>query len=392
MLFLKREPKKLSLIINVDSFFIEGAIYNREEQNFLKAAEILGTADLTQGDINLNFSKNLENKLKRSFRQIIEKTNSLKKRIDYCFIVFSSPWLISRTHFVKIKRDKPFLASKEEFDKILKDETAPFAKEIKSRFSAEYLKFIETDVMKFFLNGYETVSPFGGSAKSLDLCLYLSAIKNSLFEFISELTKISLGLTPEFLLIKSRSAVFFQVLKDFLAFDKGAIFVDIGRDMTDILLIKNNYIEETVTLSRGYNIFVRRLMNALNLSHNEAESLFERHQKNLLEQSFQQKISDVLKEARKEMLDYFHKALKELSADHFLPQNLFLFSTKPVSKEFFFGDFKDLKEDFSIQEVSLKPLANYLKAPEEILKTYNPFLLVEIAFFKKIRSERSEQM
>lgn len=395
MLFFKKRSSDddFGLIIFLDGFSVTAAILKYKAKNFLETLEILSKDSLLENDLD-PVAKNLEARLKRIFANISEKAPSFsrkfsgrhlfKSKINGCLCVISSPWYLSETHSVKMKREEPFIITKEEFDKILKDENSLFFKKLKNEFSAGNFKFIEAEISDVFLNGYETPVPFGKRAKKAEFLIYLSAVKKSFFDGADNSIRQNLHLSEEkSFFIKTVPPLLFYQFKDILNFEKEAILADVGSETTEIILIKNNHIEETASFGKGSNFFIRRLMNVFSASSAEAESMFLSARQNLLNPDSSQKIDSVLKDSRKDWQNSFCGILRELSGDYFLPPKLFIFSTIPSPEEFLFPGNLACDFNMDIKGISAKTIASYFKISEGNLKNFSPAMLAGAMFLNK---------
>lgn len=395
MLFFKKRSSDddLGLIIFLDGFSVTAAILKYKAKNFLETLEILSKDSLLENDFD-PIAKNLEARLKRIFANISEKAPSfsrkfsgrhlLKSKINACLCVISSPWHLSETHSVKIRKEEPFIITKEEFDKILKDENSLFLKKIKNEFSVGDFKFIETEIADVFLNGYGTSAPFGKKAEKAEFFIYLSAVKKSFFNSVDNSIRLNFHLTEgKSFFIKTAPSLLFHQFKNIFNFEKEAILADVGSETTEFILIKNNRIEETASFNKGSNFFTRRLMNIFNASSAEAESMFLSGRQNFLNDSSRQKIDSVLKDSRKDWQNSFCGIFRELSGDYFLPSKLFIFSAIPFSEDFLFPGNSVCDFNMDIKGISSKTVASYFKTPEGNLKNFSPTMLSGAMFLNK---------
>lgn len=359
MKFFSKKQKRggYILIIDINDFSFEAAIFSYERGGApYKLVEFLEKGNLIHENLEAT-AKNIEIQIERALRKIIDKAVRAGKKISYCLITLSPMWRVSESHLVKIKKDIPFVFLKKDFDELLKNENSIFLKNLKNTFNSARLKFIEADIMSVLLNGYPSHTPFDKSAKTVELHIFISALEKKLFDLINNLLKIRLNLSFEenTLLLKSGAEVFFVALKNFLPRDR-ALLVNVGSEITEIIFVKNGYIEETVHFNHGADFFVRRVMSGLKISFELAESYFARFKNNLLDAGAEEKFKNIVSGAARDFQNHFLEATREISANHFLPQDLFFLSLKPLPQDLFALKNKDGDQIFNVHKISLKEL------------------------------------
>ena len=146
-LFKKKE--KYTVVFDINSASIGAAIIKH----------VLGEKPeiITTDRVNINFLMDVDFKafsrctidsFKRILKNIIKK---FPKKIDLITCVFSSPWYISQTRIIKIKKDEEILVDKFFIDKILEKEKIIFKDKWDRKEEAD---FVEQEIMAVNLNGY----------------------------------------------------------------------------------------------------------------------------------------------------------------------------------------------------------------------------------------------
>src|SRR3989344_6262569 len=107
------------------------------------------------------------------------KKNVRPREIDFVFVVFSSPWYLSQTRIVQMKRPRKFVIAKKLLEDLVFEEIEIFKKKSQEKFSlpAAELEVLEHDIMKVVLNGYEVKDPIKKEARELVVALYASIFR-----------------------------------------------------------------------------------------------------------------------------------------------------------------------------------------------------------------------
>lgn len=338
---------KSALLVNIHDFTVESMVLDS-----------MNTATVINGIKE-------EVSLKRALTKISGKFDCLKY-----FIVLSYPWSVSQTHLVRARKDAPFIFSEKDFNEILKNENSLFLKNLKSNFNPDYFKFMEADIMKVFLNGYEIsdLNPFKKKIKNIELSIYMSAIKKEVFEAV--LSAFNSGFQKKDLIIKTRPAIFYSVLKYFDKNSKNFIMADLREETTEIILIKNDCIEETICFNKGYNFFVRRIMDNLNIPFIEAVSVFDRLNKNILEDNKRHELKNILKSAENDFKESFLKVAEDLGGGYFLPKDLWYFTGNFMGNQFFEIKNKQGENIFEPKEIPAEAKGSFLSLQSSYFKRY----------------------
>lgn len=371
------------LLIDINDFSFEAVIFSKRKglDYTYKLTETLEKGVFLQESLEITVS-NIEIQLERHLRKIVDKVLLINKKIDFCFISFSPIWRISQSHLVKIKKETSFIFTKNDFEEIFKNEDSSFFKKLKDNFDFKHVKIIETDITHVLLNGYETNSPFGKTAKTFEFHIIVSVIQKKLFDFINNLFKIRLNLSFEDnnLLLKSDVEVFFTVLKNFLPLDN-SLLVNIGGETTEIIFIKNSYIEEIVGFNKGVDFFTRRVASSLKTSLSLAESNILRFYNDALEDNAREKLKKIFLGAACDFQKHFLDAVSEINTNYPLPQDLFVLSIKPLPQDLFVLKNQNGDIFFNIHKISLNEI--FLKKEDVCYNNSSSSLCLLSVFLNK---------
>lgn len=262
---------------------------------------------------------------------------------ETAFCALSSPWHISQTRTIVLKKDKPFTVTKKLIDELVSEEIGNFKKSplVKEKVGSDKNMLIENEIIQVKLNGYETTSPEGKSAMTLQIFLFLSLAPESIIN--SFLEKIKKVFNIEKIFFNSFPLVSFSAVKK-VSGQQNFIFADISGETTDVSLVKNGTLCEIVTFPVGKRSVVRELSSKLNTSFEEALSLFYLYQEKKLSDEEEEKLRAILSNAAKNWLEPFRNALIELGDGFSLPSSVFFTSDKDAEKWF---DALIKKEDYS---------------------------------------------
>ena len=294
--------------------------------------------------------------------------------------VFSSPWFSSKTKIITVTREKPFEVKKDFFSQLIEEEEKNFIVGKK-----ENSLFIEHEVIKTELNGYYVKNPAGKTARSVKSYIYLSAGVEKAMELAEkEIEKVFIH-TP--LKFATSSLVVFKVLSDIIKSRDGFLIIDIGGETTEINLIRNNALEQSVSFSKGNNFLFRKVSVALNTFLREASSIVKAYASGHRTLESSDKIAAAIKDSAGEWRDYLKNSLVEMTQESLLPQNIFIIGDDPVCR--FFSSCLE-NSDFSEFTILRKPFIAQKINPEWLTRYFNPsspnkdiLLMIEAVYANK---------
>jgi len=187
-----------------------------------------------------------------------------------CLCVLSSPWFLSQIKIINARREKSFKITKEFFENLIKLEEENFRVKAEALWKSDP-EFIEREIVKTELNGYETKSAIGKIAKTVKMHIYLSAAMKKNKIKIEEQILENFGDIK--LSFKTFPSVVSRILNGVVENQKELILLDIGGEITDIFFIKGNSLEETASFSCGENSLLRKISSEFNTFPQETSSI-----------------------------------------------------------------------------------------------------------------------
>ncbi len=386
----KKGKKSLVAVFDISSASVGGLLF-KKKKNF--APEIITSI---RYPVNLSNKKNFSETWKAvqvAFNFVSDHLKKTHPRTPHSALcVFSSPWYVSQTKIIKVKREKDFEIKKELINELIEDEMRAFKAEWGNGDQNQKNKniFIEHSPIKTVLNGYNVKTPINKKTHNLELYVYLSLISSSLKEKIRD--EILNHIHPSKIKFNTFPYVFLNTLQGLINTKKGALFVDMSGEITDVFVVRNNIIEEINSFSKGENFFIRRIASAFNLDFNEAKFKFLQYQRGALEKNYSQKVSEIIEIAVDEWGTSLKELLTKTARDKFLPQNLYLCGRKEavslkeitthISGENF-AKFTIFNQPFNIRFLLPESLRNHFDFPKGFSGTKDIFLLISALFANK---------
>lgn len=184
------------------------------------------------------------------------------------------------------------------------------------------IKLVSADIVNFNIDGYRVINPLsfkGGNIKIDISSSYVSVPDFSLINDIVDdlgvrLLKVAYG---PYAVIRAIGA------EDSLDFS--AAMIDVGGNITDVVLVKNGNIQSAGMFILGGRLFTRRLANKLNISEATAEGLKVKYTADNFAPGEKMKIEKILAEDIELWLSGVELVLSEAGTQFLLPSKIFLY-------------------------------------------------------------------
>lgn len=259
------------------------------------------------------------------------------------FCVLSSPWHISQTRTILLKKDKPFAVTKKLMDELVAEEINNFKKSplVREKINSGKNILIESKVTQVKLNGYETSSPEGKTAETLQISIFFSLSPETVVNSFGERIKKIFNL--EKIYFNSFPLASFVAVKKALG-RQDFMFVDVSGETTDVSLVKDGAMVEIVTFPFGKKLVIREIANKLKTTSEEALSLFYLYQEKKLSSEMENKMNSILSVPAENWLTSFRDALISIGDGFSLPSAIYF--TSDGDALMWFGSLIK-KEDYS---------------------------------------------
>ena len=216
---------------------------------------------------------------------------------------------------------------KEFLSKIAKEgENGSFDKEQKAIIA-------EREIQKTLVNGYPVSYPVDKRANEFEMVVFLSAFPLQLIESVEKTCGRHFpGINPDF---NSGTGVYFHVLRDFFPEEDNFIVAHISGEMTDVSVVKNDIITETISFPLGRNFIVRRLMSeAPGVTPAVALSMIKANADSGAAPKLSEKLAKILSEAEEDWVQLFADSMRDFAEDFFLPTKVYILAGDDSAKTF----------------------------------------------------------
>ncbi len=314
--------------------------------------------------------------------------NDNEKVVRSAIVSFSSPWFMLKTKHLVITNEKDFVVTQAFIDDVMEKEESLFVSELFETTKSEF-HIVEKNIIHTKINGYTLNSPIGKKTKNLDAYLCMSAMDHGIVDTTYNSVLRSLHIPKENIAIHTFPVVAFSVIRDLFNASGNFLIMDVTGDMSDITLVQDSVILQTVSMPSGRNFILRQISKTFGVSIEIAESMLHLYSTEKIDDVESQKIHDLMAQIESEWAIYFENSLLELSPTLNLPGNFYLMTQKDVS-EIYESFLKVSKVDAT---VTFRKSLNIVKIDENSVKDFfknesitqvDEFSVFVSLFFKKI--------
>ncbi len=397
--FFSKEKEEVALLIDIGNGTMTSALVlfsKREVPRFLYA--ISSQFSVTDFPDAKHLSQSLNTLLEVQMAQITKEGFQHKywqgksKNIAGGMVAFSSPWFILKTKHLSLSNETPFIITSRFLKNIIEREGDAFRKELFEDKEHSF-EVIEKSIVHTKINGYTLENSLGKKTKNFEAFLCLSIVDAEVLSKIYQTVLRNVHVPKENLLVHTFPLVSFSVVRDIAPVNSDFILLDITADVTDLTLVSDNVIMQTVSMPSGKNFILRQISKVFGVSNEIGQSMLDMYNLEKLDAASHEKMQEVLINVEKEWSIYLENALLELSSDMNLPVKIYLTADNDVAKlytNFLKLSKTDVTSNFrknaSVIHVSQELLSQLYK--NDSLSPVDEFIVILAIFYKKILETR----
>lgn len=240
------------------------------------------------------------------------------------FCVLASPWFVSQTRVIYLKKNSPFVFTEKIADELIKKEIKLMSDEHLSPSGGRQgaIRPIELKNIKTSLNGYDTEEPLYKKVKELEMNIFISMGEESVFLKMEDVIRKFFHFTE--IKFSSFAMASFTAARDFSPERENFLLVDIGGEITDIFMVKKSVLRDSISFPLGRNFFSRSVAAGLGATISEANSLISLFKDGHAEATVAGKLRVSINQLQGEWLRQFQESLANLSNDISIPAAVYL--------------------------------------------------------------------
>ncbi len=253
-----------------------------------------------------------------------------KRKIRTVHIVFASPWFSSTSKYLSIKKPEEFEVTEKMVEKL----TEEYVQKIAEYATLTKSVIIEKTLSDIKLNGYEVKEPYGKTAKTIDVSVYVSTAPEEINKKIeSEIYPI---IHPNSIQFHTFPFVAQNVTRALFSPKDDFALIDIGSEISDVLIIRRGSIYSLASFPVGCNHLARNVAIHLETEPELASSMIGLYAKDAANEEVAEKIKKLVLAFGEEWGMAFSSSVNQNDnlLNHFIPQRAY-FASNPNTLKIF---------------------------------------------------------
>jgi len=382
-MFSLKEQQELMLVFDIRSSSVGGALFKVQKSGIPKI--IFSVRESVPQEETVNVDKFLLSTMKSLdvvVSKIFKASLGVPKSI---FCVLASPWYVSQTRIIHLKKDKPFTFNLALADDLIKREMSQFKEEHLEKYvkTKQEIQVIELKNIKTMLNGYETHNPLDQKTEEVEMTLFVSMSPGQILSNIENV--VNKYFHHETVKFSSFSFVSFTAIHNMFLDQPNFLLIDVGGELTDVSMIKKNVFSESISFPLGRHFIIRGIAEAMSCTPSEAESYVSLLHDGHADPSTEKKILPLINKLKTEWLSKFQESLANLSKDISVPFTIYL-SADPDFIHFFgevieaeqFNQYTLTESKFKIIFMDTETLHGIVEFSKDTPR--DPFIMVDAAY------------
>jgi hypothetical protein len=381
-----KEKDELTLVFDVRSSSVGGALFGAQKSGIPKI--IFSTREPIPAQDKIDIDRFLSLTI-QSLETVVNKIYMAGLGVPArIFCVLSSPWYVSQTRIINLKKNTPFIFTTKLADDLIQKEINLFEKEHFAKYinTDNSVRTIELKNIKTILNGYETSKPLNQKAKELEMIIFISMSEERVLKKIED----TIGKRFHFKQMKFTSFAIasFTAVRDMPTQPGNFLLLDIDGEMTDISMVKNNILHESISFPLGCNFLMRGVASNLGCTLSEANSLISLLKDGHAEESIARRLAPIMDQLKTGWLRKFQESLASLSNDISIPATIYITMDKDLA-DFFseiikteqFNQYTLTESKFEVIFLSASALQSIATFKENVIR--EPFLIIDSIYINR---------
>lgn len=307
-LFLK--PKQsLTLLVDIGSASVGTALAYVEQG---KPVRIIATERKELAFLETltakSFSIAMDHALEASLKAIQKQTPRAPDRI---LVTLSTPWLFVKTRHISVSHPVPVRITERLVSEAIEQEIEAMKKDTLSSLPGEDIYIVENSIIDLKVNGYRVLDPYGKKSKSLEISFVVGVSSKKVAAQITR--RIGRHFHTTSLRLSSFPLAAFSAVRDMFPEKQNFLFIDITGEATDVTLIEDGLLCESVSFPVGKNFLLRKIASTQKIPHVEAETALHMYLEGRMERAQGYRVGDTVHESLTEWRSRLEKALVKIA-------------------------------------------------------------------------------
>jgi hypothetical protein len=291
----------------------------------------------------------------------ITSAQSIKIPISKIHLVFSSPWIISKTKTVKVSYEKETKITKASIMEIVDKER----QELEKRFVAENdtnlefdLAFIEQKIFEIKLNGYPTEHFENKETREFEVSFVTSISSKNILSRIEKTIEKSIRMNQRNVECHSSLLLQYFALRTVFPGKNDYMVIHVHHEISDIIVVKNGVCSVMASFPSGIATFSHTSAALLKLSQEVSDSSLNLHSKKALHPAESHRIETAAKSSLASWAGQFTDTIASLGEGNSIPHRVYLLANAHYA--YFEKALTGMEKHFNVAPIEKGILDSYL--------------------------------
>lgn len=243
---------------------------------------------------------------------------------DEIVCVLASPWYISETKLIKMRKEHSFIFTKKIVDELILKEITSLNTLYKNKYGEveSTPEIIEHPIVGVALNGYHVDLPIGKKTNSIEIDMVISLSPKLCLDKIKETISKSFHSIP--VSFSSFIVATYIAVRDKYMNHDSYLLLDIGGEVTDVGIVTKGILKASLSFPYGKKTLFREICKKLKIELRDAYEIFSLFNKETLSEKEKKKLLPILDSIEKSWGKSFKECINTLPRTLTLPNAMFL--------------------------------------------------------------------
>ena len=333
-LFGKQKKERTIAIFDIGSGSVGGAIVRIPADG--KGVPVILKSARTDIKFHENFDFNLFMKDMISALNSTANTLSNKQagKQDEIYCVLASPWYISETRVIKMKKENSFIFTKRLATELIQKEITSLNESYKKKYGnlESTPEIIEQNTMSVSLNGYAVNDPLGKKCHFLEMNMVISLVPKLCLDQMRETLLKTFHHTS--INFSSFTVATYLAVRDKYIIPDSYLLLDISGELTDVGIVTKGILKSVLSFPFGKETFFKFMCTKLEIELRDAQELFKLYSEGNLSDPFKKKVEPLFKSIENSWGEAFRECVSTLPRILILPNTIFLTADNDIKDWF----------------------------------------------------------
>ncbi|MFA6227002.1 MAG: hypothetical protein WC631_00740 [Candidatus Paceibacterota bacterium] len=366
-----KKKSSLTVVFDIREFTLTSAV-TRIYKN--KKPEILYCQDFKIDESELILYKKYTASLLKTLDKGITEMHSIiqkmgiKEEIGQFFFFIGSPWVVSQSKDIKYTKDKEFTIDDAFLKRILVSQENNWQKNIEETQGSGSWELLEEKIIQAKLNGYKVDKIYDRKTKDIEIHLFTSFIPKEIINKLNSYIEEKFGQKTD-QHSHSQTLSSFTFMRDLFPNRNNFIYIDIGKKITDIYVVREDIIHGISSFPFGEDAIIESVSKKEGLTKEIIQSLINIKSHGKCDEESERKVNNIIDDGLSMWVEKFNESIPKICLEKDVPFEIFIITNSDLLN-LFVGRIKQENYNHPVRIYGKKPSITQISEG-----TFNNFII-----------------